>query len=213
MTDGAPEPAIEGPREARAANDLEPERRPMAEIGVLVVVALLLGIDMLADARTHESTAHFALELAAVAASLGAGIWLFVRWRRTERDLEARVRDLTQRLGASREDARRWQSEAEAALSGLGEAIERQFERWKLTEAEQEIGLLLLKGLSLKEVAAVRGTSERTVRQQSLAVYKKSGLAGRAELSAFFLEDLLLPSSAAGRERHADASPNPAKKA
>jgi hypothetical protein len=29
------------------------------------------------------------------------------------------------------------------------------------------------------------------VRQQSLAVYRKAGLAGRAELSAFFLEDLL----------------------
>ncbi len=180
---------------------------------MLVVVVLLLGIDMLADVRSHESSWHFALELTAVMASLSAGGWLFVRWRRTERALEARVRDLTQRLGASREDARHWQSEAESALSGLGEAIERQFGRWKLTEAEQEIGLLLLKGLSLKEVAAVRGTSERTVRQQSLAVYKKSGLAGRAELSAFFLEDLLLPSSAAGRERRSEASTNPAEKA
>ena len=32
------------------------------------------------------------------------------------------------------------------------------------------------------------------MRQQSLAVYRKSGLSGRAELAAFFLEDLLLPS-------------------
>jgi hypothetical protein len=31
------------------------------------------------------------------------------------------------------------------------------------------------------------------VRQQTLAVYRKTGLAGRAELSAFFLEDLFLP--------------------
>jgi len=38
--------------------------------------------------------------------------------------------------------------------------------------------------------------SERTVRQHAVAVYRKSGLAGRAELSAFFLEDLLLPRSA-----------------
>ncbi len=35
--------------------------------------------------------------------------------------------------------------------------------------------------------------SERTVRQHAIAVYSKSGLAGRAELAAFFLEDLLLP--------------------
>ena len=41
----------------------------------------------------------------------------------------------------------------------------------------------------------MRETSERTVRQQSLAVYRKAGLTGRAELSAFFLEDLLAPST------------------
>jgi len=36
-------------------------------------------------------------------------------------------------------------------------------------------------------------TSERTIRDQARAVYRKSGVAGRTELSAFFLEDLLLP--------------------
>ncbi|MBZ0120481.1 MAG: helix-turn-helix transcriptional regulator, partial [Sandaracinaceae bacterium] len=75
----------------------------------------------------------------------------------------------------------------------LGEALARQFERWQLTAAEREVALLLLKGLSLKEIAEARGTSERTVRDQARAVYRKAGLAGRSELSAFFLEDLLVP--------------------
>jgi DNA-binding NarL/FixJ family response regulator len=47
--------------------------------------------------------------------------------------------------------------------------------------------------LSLKEVATVRATSERTVRAQARALYSKAGLTGRAALSAFFLEDLLAP--------------------
>jgi len=34
---------------------------------------------------------------------------------------------------------------------------------------------------------------ERTARQHAIAVYRKAGLSGRAELAAFFLEDLLLP--------------------
>ena len=72
-------------------------------------------------------------------------------------------------------------------------AIERQFERWNLTTAEADIGLLLLKGLSHKEIADLRKTSERTVREQSRALYRKSSLSGRSSLSAFFLEDLLLP--------------------
>jgi len=53
--------------------------------------------------------------------------------------------------------------------------------------------MLLLKGLGHREVAQVRGTSERTARQQALSIYRKAGLSGRAELSAFFLEDLLPP--------------------
>jgi DNA-binding NarL/FixJ family response regulator len=63
-----------------------------------------------------------------------------------------------------------------------------------LTEAEREVALLLLKGLSNKEIAAVRAASERTVsREQAQSIYSKAGLTGRATLSAFFLEDLLAP--------------------
>jgi DNA-binding NarL/FixJ family response regulator len=65
------------------------------------------------------------------------------------------------------------------------------------------VALLLLKGLAHKEIADARETSERTVRQQSLAIYRKAGLSGRAELSAFFLEDLLLPVAGSGAARDA----------
>jgi DNA-binding CsgD family transcriptional regulator len=64
-----------------------------------------------------------------------------------------------------------------------------------LTVSEKEVAFLLLKGLSLKEIAAIRETSEKTARAQSTAIYEKSGLAGRSELAAFFLEDLLAPSA------------------
>lgn len=53
--------------------------------------------------------------------------------------------------------------------------------------------MLLLKGLSTKEIAAVRASSERTVREQARSIYSKGGLTGRSALSAFFLEDLLAP--------------------
>ena len=87
----------------------------------------------------------------------------------------------------------RWRTEARSHLDGLGAAIDVQFSRWNLTEAEREVALLLLKGLSTKEIAQVRAASERTVREQARAVYTKSTLTGRAALSAFFLEDLLAP--------------------
>jgi DNA-binding CsgD family transcriptional regulator len=102
-------------------------------------------------------------------------------------------------LHVARAEAERWRSEAHELLAGLGAAVSEQFDRWALTAAEQEVGLLLLKGLSHKEVADVRSTSERTVRQQALAIYRKAGLGGRAELAAFFFEDLLLPVDTAPR--------------
>ncbi len=83
--------------------------------------------------------------------------------------------------------------EAAEALRGLGEAIDAQFERWGLTPAEREVGLLMLKGLSHREIAEARSIGEATVRQQAQALYRKSGLRNRSDLSAFFLEDLLLP--------------------
>lgn len=109
------------------------------------------------------------------------------------RAAEAMVATLDRDLQAARVEAGRYRAEAREALAGLGHAIDAQFERWALTVAEREVGLLLLKGLTHREVAEVRDTSEATVRQQALAIYRKSGLRSRSDLSAFFLEDLLLP--------------------
>jgi hypothetical protein len=73
---------------------------------------------------------------------------------------------------------------------------------------------LVLKGLSHKDIAERCGRSERTVRQHAVAVYRKSGLAGRAELAAYFMEDLLPPVNKLGPpEKETDdvepASPEP----
>jgi DNA-binding CsgD family transcriptional regulator len=100
---------------------------------------------------------------------------------------------LVRNLDVARIQGRQWRDETRALLKGLGAAIDRQFLTWKLTEAERDVGLLILKGLSLKEIAGARGTSERTIRAQARSIYAKAGLSGRAALSAFFLEDLLAP--------------------
>ena len=115
-----------------------------------------------------------------------------VLWQQL-RTAQRQAEKLTIDLVAARNDAERFREEARDALRGLGEAIDAQFTRWGLTAAERDVGLLLLKGLSHKEVATARSTSETTIRQQALAIYRKSGLRNRSDLSAFFLEDLLLP--------------------
>jgi len=65
------------------------------------------------------------------------------------------------------------------------------FEQWGLSGSESEIALLLIKGLSMKEIGEARGVKEKTVRTQAATIYAKSAQAGRHELAAYFLEDLL----------------------
>lgn len=167
-------------------NELDP-RPPRWWVAGLIAVIVIMAV----NALTYWGVGTRALEhigLEAIAAlTLAAVIGAMMRRR------EARIGALSRDLTRSREEAARWREEAQQALQGLGAAIDRQFARWELTPAEREVALLLLKGLSLKEVADVRGTSERTARDQARSVYRKAGLSGRSELSAFFLEDLLLP--------------------
>lgn len=158
-------------------------------IAVLSVVATLVAADLLLDDRAGADPSHLVVEALLMFVSAAGALWLW--WGR--RRARAEVRILARDVEAARADAERWRSEASELMEGLGVSIGRQFRRWDLTEAESEVALLLLKGLSHREAASVRGVSERTVRQQARDVYRKANLSGRSELSAFFLEDLLLP--------------------
>lgn len=164
------------------SDDVRNNRSTIAAIAMFGVVVVLIGWDLWIDFSEGVGLWHLFVE-SFVFVVAAAGIVLM--WRQLDRTkaelVEARV------------EAEQWKKESAELLAGLGAAIERQFGRWGLTDAEAEVALLLLKGMSHKEIANLRMTSERTVREQGRAVYRKSGLGGRSSLAAFFLEDLLLP--------------------
>jgi len=74
---------------------------------------------------------------------------------------------------------------------GLSEAIADQFITWKLTKAEKDVALLVVKGLSFSKISELRGVSEKTVHQQISSVYKKSSVKNRHEFMSGFLEDFI----------------------
>lgn len=158
---------------------------------LFVVIALLIALDVAADYRSGSDAGHLLSETFVMVLALAGAAALWKQLRAARRDADQLAVD----LAAAQREAERFRGEARDALRGLGEAIDGQFARWGLSAAEREVGLLLLKGLSHKEVAGVRATSETTIRQQALAIYRKSGLRNRSDLSAFFLEDLLLPAA------------------
>jgi DNA-binding CsgD family transcriptional regulator len=182
-----------GALERSARADAAPPRRwAVAATGTaFILIAAILCADYLADAPAHDVRLHAAVELTLMAVAVTAGTIAWSRFIVVRR----RERLLIGDLDRARAEAERWKHDASEHLRGLGAAIDAQFERWALSSAERGVALLLLKGLAHKEIAEIRGTTEKTVRQQALALYRKAGLSGRAELSAFFLEDLLLPAA------------------
>lgn len=163
---------------------------PLIALLLLGVVAISL-VDLVLDAPEHWLSPHVILEIVLITLSLATALALYRRWSVARRTLE-RVRGTLAERGVELDE---WRSRALRLLRGLGEEIDRQLRSWRLSPVEREVALLLLKGFSHREIAALTERSERTVRQHAVAVYRKSGLGGRAELSAFFLEDLLLPRS------------------
>lgn len=168
----------------------------LALAAVSAAMVVLVAVDLATDARGGMTVFHAVVEGATIVLGATAAAWFAVRVRRLRREargLRDHARGLAAHLDASRLEAARWQKDAADLIGGLSAAIDRQLASWGLSPAEREIARLLLKGLSHKEIAQLRDVSETTVRQQARALYRKSGLSGRADLAAFFLEDLLGP--------------------
>lgn len=163
--------------------------------GVLVLIGttlilVLLGVDISSDLHHGGDYSHILTEVLAFLVSLGIFTYaLSVGIARVRKERGV----LTQEIATLEHERNEWRLRASSALSGLASEIDRQFDIWKLSQSEKEIALFMLKGLSHKEIADMRSTSERTVRQQATAVYGKAGIEGKHQLLAFFLEDLMLP--------------------
>jgi DNA-binding CsgD family transcriptional regulator len=164
--------------------------RAWASIAIVCGMAFFLALEIAEEPQM--SALAVAVELVKILPVVLVSVGVVLLFKVTTRQREEQL-TLMRDLEVARLQGQRWRAESRSLLNGLGEAIEAQFSRWNLTEAEREVALLLLKGLSVKEISAVRATSERTIRAQSASLYSKAGLSGRAALSAFFLEDLLAP--------------------
>ena len=170
------------------------EEEDGGRLGVILGVALvsiIVGgtIDLVLDQPQRWLSFHVVFEMTMIAGAMVMATTLWLGWWRTARS----VGELRRSLEERRDERDRWKASAEQALEGLGQAIDRQFRDWGLTPAEREVALYLLKGYSHKAVAKHTGRSAQTVRQHAASAYRKANLSGRAELSAFFLEDVMLP--------------------
>lgn len=140
---------------------------------VQAAASVFFVLDAIADLSSGEVDYHTVIETI-IAVGLGLGGLFGVR-----------------ELARSHELLQSHETALAAASGALAEVIETQFTEWRLTPAEREIGMLALKGFDIAEIAQLRGAAQGTVRAQMTSIYAKSGVSGRAQFAAHFVEDLL----------------------
>lgn len=86
----------------------------------------------------------------------------------------------------------RIEDQLRAASGAFMDLLEDRFAEWELTAAERDVALFSIKGMSTTEIAALRDTSEGTVKAQTNAIYRKASVSGRPQLLALFIDDLIV---------------------
>lgn len=165
-------------------------RRALA-IALIPAVAMLTlaGFDILREPgplQPVETALDIAEKLLLVAA-IGAVAWATFALREL-REEQLALRDRIE-LVSSRGEA--WRTARSSEIAAFSDAIGAEFRSWELSAAQQDVAVLLLKGVSMKDIARARHTSEATIRQQAQSLYRKAGLSGRAEFAAYFLDGLV----------------------
>lgn len=77
------------------------------------------------------------------------------------------------------------------ASGNLTKVMEDYFESWNLTPTEQDVAAFTLKGLSIAEIAVLRGSREGTIKSHLNAIYRKANVSGRSQLVSLLVEDLM----------------------
>jgi DNA-binding CsgD family transcriptional regulator len=77
------------------------------------------------------------------------------------------------------------------ASGAFMDLLQERFVEWGLTPSERDVALFAIKGMSTAEIAALRATSEGTVKAQTNAIYRKAGVSGRSQLLSLFIDDLM----------------------
>lgn len=163
------------------------EQRDIFLILVFGLMVIASAADIISDLNHGASTSHVVQEAILLGCSLIAILLLLIDLVKQK----IAIQQLTAELKAARSINQQPEEYIVEAKHKLADSIRHQFKAWSLTPSETEVGWLLLKGLSLKEIAIIRETHEKTVRQQASAIYKKADLAGRHAFSAWFIEDIL----------------------
>jgi len=155
---------------------------------ILVIIMTLNTVDVFVDIQLGVPIWHIIEEVGIVILSGLGAIYLIAHVRHRSAELQ----QLGKLLMHKDSQLENISTQTREARKQYSIAIHDQFISWQLTKSEREVGLFILKGFSFKDIATIRETKEKTVRQQASSIYEKSGVDGRHTFAAWFMEDLLV---------------------
>ncbi len=155
---------------------------------IFLIVIILLFLDIYEDISEGAAVSHVTKEALVMLFGFVGLVTLWIKYFSIKKINSNHVNDINK----LKDDLNTYKVKTYDLSHGLSALINQQLVDWKLTDSEKDVALLLLKGLSLREIAEIRSSSEKTIKQHASNLYTKANLSGRAELSAFFLEDLLV---------------------
>jgi len=167
--------------------DLDTQERISTSIVFLLVMAFLF-FDIYEDLNEGASFSHVIKESTIILLGL---IGLLILWKKYF-FIKRQKSSLRIDLEKAKQDLSTYKEQTKSLTLKISEKIDQQLEEWRLTNSEKDVALLLLKGLSAKEIAVLRESSEKTVRHHCAAIYQKANLANRNELFSFFLDDIFI---------------------
>mgnify|MGYP000042696688 FL=1 len=168
-----------------------PSIKRLSIYSILIIVLVSNSLDFYIDFISGQVKWHLIQEAIVICLTVGLLLYLYYEQKRKKRALMQIVDELKQNERSLQQSLQQSNTFIQNGRKEYSELIHQQFDQWQLSQSQQEIGLLLLKGLSFNEIAAIRETKEKTVRQQASEIYKKAGVAGRHAFSAWFFEDFL----------------------
>jgi DNA-binding CsgD family transcriptional regulator len=173
----------------------KPKHRKKVTLIIFFVLLLLLIFDIVDGLTSDEIARSSFLELIILSTHeivtiflVVTGLYLLWNWYQDanfEIDiLSENIQTLDSKLQLSEQQLSSYKESLNSLLQGY-------FKKWSLSKSEAEVCCYLIKGLTIKDIAKQRSTSERTVRNQATTVYDKANVAGRHELAAVFLNSFL----------------------
>lgn len=158
-------------------------------LGFLLCVFTVSAVEIIAEFLAEETLEEMADDLLRFVFS-AVLLAILVAERLAQR---RELADLRQQLRKARGQLAKTDAQSVKLASQYRAVMQKQFDAWQLSTSEQDVVIGILKGLSFREIAELRGTREKTVRQQASTVYRKASVGGRNELTAWFFEDMLEP--------------------